>query len=89
MKTSLKLIALFIAAGFPVAALAQSAVASIPTPSAETALTVFVTALFALLFISDYSRRARALSVKQAQVITAPASDFRIRPSAHIERIAA
>ncbi|MDB6095341.1 MAG: hypothetical protein JWM32_2903 [Verrucomicrobia bacterium] len=81
MKTSLKLIALLIAAGYPCVALAQSAGLSIPSFSPETAVSVFATALIGVIMVGDYSRRARGFAVRKAAVIVAPAGAFRAQSS--------
>ncbi len=57
MKTTIKVIALLIAAGYPCVALAEFAGASIPSAlNAENALCVFTATLAVLLMIGDYSR---------------------------------
>ena len=57
MKTSLKLIALFIAAGYPCVAFAEFLGASVPAAlNAENAVALFSGVIVALLMIGDYSR---------------------------------
>lgn len=87
MKTSLKLIALVIAAGTPVVAFAQSAGVVIPAISFEAAFGGFITVLFALMFAGDYFRRSRSLAV-MAPVIVPSAGSFAAR-SVRQERLAA
>jgi len=90
MKTSLKIIALVIAAGFPVAALAEFAGLSFPVSlSPETVLGVFVTALVGLTLVSDYSRKARNLAVATAPVIVPSANAFVMPRAAKSECLAA
>ena len=90
MKTSLKLIALLIAAGYPVVALAEFAGISVPTSfTPEYVLGLFVTALIGLTLFSDYSRRIRHLGVGRAPVIVPPASAFAAKPDAKCECMAA
>lgn len=63
MKTTIKVIALLIAAGYPCVAFAEFAGASIPSAlNAENALIAFSIALAVLLMIGDYSRRAFAFN---------------------------
>lgn len=58
MKTSLKLLALIIAAGYPLVAFAEFAGAPMPASlNAENALALFSVVIAALLMIGDYSRR--------------------------------
>ena len=58
MKTAIKVIALLIAAGYPVVAFAEFLGASVPHAlNAENALAAFSVALVALLMIADYSPR--------------------------------
>ena len=60
MKTSLKVIALLLAAGVPSAALAATIDASIPVlANVEFAVIAFTVAFFALMVVSDYTRRSR------------------------------
>ncbi len=80
MKTSLKIIALIIAAGYPVVALAQLAGLSTPSYfSPEYVLGLFTASVVGLTFFSDYSRRIRDLTVTQAPVIVPPAGAFENR----------
>lgn len=90
MKTSLKIIALLIAAGYPVVALAESAGISVPSSiTPESALSLFVASLLGLMFFSDYSRRLRSSRVSHAPVIVPPANAFAARCSAKAECLAA
>ncbi len=58
MKTTIKIIALLAAAGYPCVAFANFFGASLPASlNLETFGAVFVVALASLTFISDYSRR--------------------------------
>lgn len=58
MKTSLKIVALATAAGYPCVAFAEFLGAPIPHPiNAENALGVFSAALVGLLMIADYAPR--------------------------------
>jgi len=76
MKTSLKLIALLLAAGYPVAAFAQFAGASIPAASSLPAIAGVFTAVFVgLMLLKDYSRPSLSLTA-QAPVIVPPADCF-------------
>lgn len=57
MKTSLKLIALLIAAGYPCVAFAEFLGASVPAViNAENLVALFSAALVGLLMTADYSR---------------------------------
>ena len=90
MKTSLKIIALLIAAGYPVVALAEFAGLNVPsyfTP--EYVVGLFVASLVGLTLFSDYSRRLRDLNVPHAPVIVPPASAFEARCDAKGECLAA
>jgi hypothetical protein len=79
MKTSLKFIALALAAGFPIAAFAQFAGASIPAAASIPAVTGLFTAVFVgLMLLKDYSRPSLSLSTK-APVIVPPAGCFDCR----------
>ena len=90
MKTSLKLIALLIAAGYPVVALAEFAGISIPsTFTPEYVLGLFIAAFVSLIFFSDYSRRLRDYTVTSAPILTPPSSAFATVPAAQPERLAA
>ncbi len=58
MKTTIKIIALLTAAGYPCVAFADMLGASLPAAiNLETTGALFVSALVSLMFISDYSRR--------------------------------
>lgn len=84
MKTSLKLIALFLAAGFTSVALAETIDGSIPVvANVEFIVIALSVAFLGLMVVSDYTRRARTLSVK-AQAV-APA----VRSSRENHRLAA
>ncbi len=66
MKTSLKLIALLIAAGYPCVAFAEFLGAPVPSAiNAENVVALFSAALVGLLMIGDYSDR-RTFSVEAA-----------------------
>jgi len=85
MKTSLKLIALLLAAGYPVAAFAQFAGASIPAASSLPTIAGVFTAVFVgLMLLKDYSRPSVSLTA-QAPVIVPPADCF----SGRTDRLAA
>ena len=76
MKTSLKLIALLIAAGYPVAAFAQFAGAQVPSIiNAQNIASVFTAVFVGLMLLKDYSRRTPSLAVS-APVIVPPAHTF-------------
>ncbi len=76
MKTSLKIIALVLAVGYPVAAFAQFAGASIPAvANAQNVAVVSTVLLVALMLIRDYSRPTVSL-VRKAPVIAPPAACF-------------
>jgi hypothetical protein len=89
MKTSLKLIALIIAAGYSVAAFADFAGINVPALNPESAVSLFVASLLGLMFISDYTRRTRSLSVKRAPLIVAPANAFVAKCTGKAECLAA
>jgi len=73
MKTSLKLIALLLAAGFPCVAFAEMLGASIPAiANTENVVTVFSFALLGLTMITDYTRRSRTLTVVAPTAVPAP-----------------
>jgi hypothetical protein len=58
MKTTIKVIALVIAAGYPCVAFAEFLGAPVPSIiNAESALGLFTAALAVLLMIGDYTRR--------------------------------
>jgi hypothetical protein len=80
MKTSLKLIALLIAAGYPVAALAQFAGASLPaTLDAQNIAGLFTAVFVGLMLLADYSPRRPSLALVSAPVIVPPAHAFTSR----------
>ena len=84
------LIALLIAAGYPIVALAEFAGLPVPTSfTPEYMLGLFVTALIGLTLFSDYSRRTRNLGVSRAPVIVPPAGAFAAKPAAKCECVAA
>ncbi|MDB6168516.1 MAG: hypothetical protein JWM88_1380 [Verrucomicrobia bacterium] len=89
MKTSLKLIALLVAAGYSMAAFADLANINVPSINPESAMTLFVTAVLGLLFVGDYSQRARSLTSRRAPVIVPPASAFVTKCAAKSECLAA
>jgi hypothetical protein len=77
MKTSLKLIALLLAAGFPCVALADFAGLNVPSSvSPESFLGLFVAAGLGLVLLGDYSRRGREIVLTGAPVIVPPANAF-------------
>lgn len=76
MKTSLKIIALVLAAGYPVAAFAQFAGVSIPAiASAQTFAGLFTAVFVGLMLVKDYSSPSLTLATK-APVISPPAACF-------------
>ncbi len=90
MKTSLKLIALLLAAGFPCVALADLAGLNVSSSIApESLLGLFTTAGVALIFLGDYSRRGRDLALTNAPVIAPPAHAFVTPRAAKPDRLAA
>ena len=85
MKTSLQLIALLLAAGYPVAAFAQFA--GVPVPAAVNAQNViglFTAVFVGLLLFKDYAPPRLTLK-PTAPVITPPAHAF----TGHSDRLAA
>jgi hypothetical protein len=79
MKTSLKLIALVLAAGYPCVAFAQFAGAHIPaTLSAESVVGLFTAVFVGLMLIKDYSRPGLTLT-STAPVVVPPADCFACR----------
>lgn len=79
MKTSLKLIALLLAAGYPVAAFAQFAGAQLPAViNAQNTAGAFTAVFVGLMLIKDYSRPSLSLAAK-APVIAPPAQCFDCR----------
>lgn len=86
MKTSLKFIALIIAAGTPVAAFAQFAGAQIPAAlNAQNAVGLFTAVFVGLMLLKDYSPRRASLTVHAAPVIVPAANAF----TGRAERLAA
>jgi len=58
MKTTLKLFALLLAVGYPIAAIAQTFGVQLPSSiNAENATVLFSFAVFALILLGDYGRR--------------------------------
>lgn len=77
MKSSLKLIALLIAADTPVVAFAQFAGAHLPAARDAVNIAGLFTAVFVgLMLLRDYSPRRPSLATTTAPVIVAPAHDF-------------
>jgi hypothetical protein len=77
MKTSLKLIALLIAAGMPVAAFAQFAGAQMPAVlNAQNVVGVFTAVFVGLMLLKDYSASRPSLALTTAPVIVPPAHAF-------------
>lgn len=63
MKTSLKVIALLLAAGFPCVAFAEMLGVSVPAiANVENVVIVFSSAVFGLTLVTDYTRRSRMLT---------------------------
>jgi len=80
MKTSLKLIALLLAVGYPVAAFAQFAGAQVPAViNAHNTASVFTVVFVGLMLLNDYSPRRSGLLVSNAPVIVPPAHSFACR----------
>ena len=80
MKTSLKLIALVIAAGYPCLALAQVAGARLPAAiNAENTVGAFTAVFVGLMLLKDYAPRRPSLTVSSAPVIVPPAHTFAAR----------
>lgn len=80
MKTSLKLIALLLAAGYPCVALAQFAGAQLPAViNAENAAGLFTAVFVGLMLLKDYAPRRSSLTVSSAPVIVPPAHTFTSR----------
>lgn len=76
MKTSLKLIALLLAAGYPCVAFAQFAGAQVPAIiNAQNTAGVFTAVFVGLMLIKDYSRPSLSLTAP-APVIVPPAHAF-------------
>ena len=79
MKTSLKLIALLVAAGYPCVAFAQFVGARIPAfINAQNTAGVFTAVFVGLMLIEDYSRPSVSLPAS-APVIVPPAHAFATR----------
>ena len=77
MKTSLKLIALLLAAGYPVAAFAQFAGARMPAAlNAQNVVGLFTAVFVGLMLLKDYSPRRPSLALRTAPVIVPPAHSF-------------
>ncbi len=77
MKTSLKLIALLLAAGYPVAAFAQFAGAQVPAAlNAQNVVGLFTAVFVGLMLLKDYSPHRPSLAVLTAPVIVPPAHSF-------------
>ena len=80
MKTSLKLIALLLAAGYPCVAFAQFVGAKVPAfINAQNAAGVFTAVFVSLMLIKDYSRPSLSLRSTTAPVICPPAHAFDCR----------
>jgi hypothetical protein len=77
MKTSLKLFALVLAAGYPVAAFAQFAGATLPAAiNAQNVAGLFTAVFVGLMLLKDYSPRRLSLAISTAPVIVPPAHAF-------------
>ena len=80
MKTSLKLIALLIAAGYPVAAFAQFAGAPIPAAlNAQNVVGLFTAVFVGLMLLKDYAPQRLSLATVTTPVIVPPAHAFTSR----------
>ena len=80
MKTSLKLIALLLAAGYPCAAFAQFAGVQVPAIiNAQNTVGIFTAVFVGLMLIKDYSRPSLTLTSTTAPVICPPAHAFACR----------
>ena len=80
MKTSLKLIALLLAVGTPVAAFAQFAGAQMPAAlNAQNVAGLFTAVFVGLMLLKDYSPRRASLAAATAPVIVPPAHTFACR----------
>ena len=80
MKTSLKLIALLLAAGYPCVAFAQFAGAQVPAAiNAQNAASLFTVVFVGLMLLKDYAPRRASLVVASAPVIVPPAHTFNAR----------
>jgi hypothetical protein len=77
MKTSLKLLALLVAAGYPVAAFAQFGGAAVPAVANVQNVAGLFTAVFVgLMLLKDYAPRRASLVTATAPVIVPPAHAF-------------
>ena len=77
MKTSLKLIALLLAAGYPCVAFAQFAGAHVPAViNVQNTVGVFTAVFIGLMLTKDYSRPSLSLAATTAPVICPPAHAF-------------
>jgi hypothetical protein len=73
MKTSLKLIALVLAAGYPCLAIAEVLGAKLPAVlNFENVATLFSLSLIGLTLVGDYSRRPSSLASRSAIAPTEP-----------------
>jgi hypothetical protein len=80
MKTSLKLIALILAAGYPCVAFAQFVGAQVPAfINAQNTASVFTVVFVGLMLLKDYAPRRSGLTVSSAPVIVPPAHAFACR----------
>ena len=89
MKNSYKIIPLLIATGSAVVAFADAAGVNVPSVSPESALSVFVASVLGLLFIADYTRSSRKLSLNRAPVIIPASGAFSAKCAAKTECLAA
>ena len=79
MKTSLKLIALLLAAGYPCVAFAQFAGAQVPAfINAQNTASLFTVVFVGLMLLKDYAPRRPSL-VGTTPVIVPPAHSFACR----------
>jgi hypothetical protein len=70
MKTSLKVLALSLAVGFPSALLAEASGLRVPAVfDAQYALSAYFAAFIVLVSVSDYSRRSRAQTAARASLL--------------------
>jgi hypothetical protein len=77
MKTSLQLIALLLAAGYPCVAFAQFAGAPVPAAlDVQNIAGVFTAVFVGLMLLKDYSPRRASLVPATAPVIVPPAHAF-------------
>ena len=89
MKNSYKIIPLLIAASYSVAAFADAAGINVPSFNPETAVSLFVASVLGLMFVNDYTRSSRRLSLNRAPVIVPPCSAFVGNNAAKSECLAA